>query len=92
MLSWPAKNPGERLDYSLNYAQALGTDVISASTWTLSSGDIVTDANVFGPKTTTIWLLDGVAGTQYTAINTVTTVAGRIFEVAVTIDVVSVTQ
>lgn len=88
-LNWPSKSPGERLDYSINWLQALGTDTITASSWTISAADLTTDSNTFQPRTSTIWLLSGTPNTSYVVTNTITTAAGRIFVQAVDIKVVS---
>ena len=91
-LNWPAKSPDERLDYTINWAQAIGTDVISASTWTISDSGLTTDDDSFSPTVTTIWLLGGTPNTTYTVTNTMTTAGGRIYVQAVYIKAVTPTQ
>lgn len=88
-LNWPQKKTGERLDYTLNWAKALGTDVVSTSTWTISDSGLTTDANAHTPTTTTIWLIGGTANQTYTVTNTMTTAGGRIFVQAVNIKIVN---
>jgi len=90
-LNWPAKSPGERLDYTINWAQAIGTDVVSTSTWTITGSDssLTTDANSNTGSTTTIWLLGGSPNGTYTVTNTMTTAGGRIYVQAVNIKVVN---
>jgi hypothetical protein len=88
-LNWPPKSPGERLDYTINWANALGTDTITLSSWTISAADLTTDSNTFAPRTSTIWLLGGTPAQTYTVTNTITTAGGRIFVQAVNISVVT---
>lgn len=88
-LNWPSKSPGERLDYTINWQAALGTDTITVSTWTISDPSLTTDDDTFQPRSSTIWLLSGTPNTNYTVTNTITTAAGRIFVQAVDIKVVS---
>lgn len=88
-LNWPSKSPNERLDYTINWQNQLGTDTITASSWTISDASLVTDNNTFAPKTATIWLLSGTPNDTYTVTNTITTAGGRIYVQAVNIRVVS---
>lgn len=86
-LSWPSKDPGERLDYVLNWVAPLQLDVIVTSTWTISDPGLITTLNTHTANTTTIWLSGGTANTQYQVTNTITTTAGRVFDQTVNIRV-----
>lgn len=90
-LNWPSKSPNERLDYTINWAAALGTDTIVSSTWTISDSGLTTDDNTFAPVTATIWLLGGTPNTLYTVTNTITTAGTRVYVQQVNIKVVSST-
>ena len=79
------KDPGEKKDYRIDWAAHLGTggDTISSSAWVISpSGGLTqtTPAPSNTTTTTTIWLLGGVAGTEYRVTNHVITAQGREFE------------
>lgn len=86
-LSWPQKGPGENLDYSLNWAQPLGTDAITSSSWTISDSSLTqTDAS-FTSKVAVVWLDGGTPNQTYTVTNTIVTAAGRTFVQQVTIPI-----
>jgi hypothetical protein len=93
MLAWPAKDPNDVLDYSLDwrtYRLVVG-DNISASTWftdsTGSPPDLTMDSDNFDADVTTVWLSGGVAGTTYIVTNRVTTDAGRSMDQSVKLKV-----
>lgn len=76
-LSWPAKDPDEILDYSLDWGSRLDDgDQIETSTWTVPTGLTKGDTS-FTASTTTVWLSGGTAGKRYNALNRVTTTGGR---------------
>jgi len=64
------------LDFTIDWGDWLGTDTISASTWTCDSG-ITVDSSSNTTTTTTVWLSGGTAGATYTVTNRIVTVAGR---------------
>jgi len=88
-LNWPQETVGELLDYSINWAKALTTDTITASSWTISDPSLVEDHATFAPSATTIWLTGGTPNNTYTVTNTIMTAGGRTFVQAVLIKVVS---
>lgn len=90
-LNWPQKSPGERLDYTINWAPPLGTDTIVSSTWTINGSGLTTDNNTFGPNTATIWLLGGTVSQQYAITNTITTAGTRVYVQQVNINIVAST-
>jgi hypothetical protein len=91
MLLWPSKDPDETVSYSLDWANRLGTDTVTISTWTLITGSGLTLStdSFTGAGVTTLWLASGVDGTTYTLRNEVTTAAGCIYQQTVQIKVES---
>lgn len=81
-----SKDPQATLDYRVNWAPWLGTDTISAVTWTVPSG-ITQTATSNTTTTATVWLAGGEAGTDYTVTCRVTTTAGRVDERSIVISV-----
>jgi hypothetical protein len=70
------KDPQAVLDYQIDWAAWLGSDTISASTWTAETG--ITIASSTNTTTTaTVWLSGGTVGTSYVATNHITTAGGR---------------
>lgn len=76
MASFFVKDPDSVLDYQENWATWLGSDTISASTWTVPTG-ITKDSDTNTTTTTTIWLSGGTAGEAYTLTNRIVTAGGR---------------
>lgn len=72
------KNPVSVLDFSVDWEDWLAGDTISASVWEVSSTDLTIVSDTFNTTETLIWLSDGIAGDNYVAINTITTVSGRV--------------
>lgn len=71
------KDPDATLDYTIDWTDWLGSDIITSSDWVIEEGLTVgTDSNT--SKTTSIWLGGGTAGTRYKCTNRITTAAGRI--------------
>jgi hypothetical protein len=90
-LTWPPKDPDEKLDYAIEWADWLAetpTDSLQSSTWSASSpAGLVTSLPSINGTKTLLWLDDGVAGTTYYLENTVTTVQGRIAQRTVKVQV-----
>lgn len=71
------KDPGDRLDYQVDFEAWLDGDTISSVSWTVP--DSITNFNTSNDTTTaTIWLTGGTHGQDYTITCQVTTVGGRI--------------
>lgn len=85
-LTWPVKDPDERLDYVIDWSKRLGSDTIITSTWILPSG-INTDLNTFTNKATTIWLTGGTVGQTYAITNRITTAGTRIMDQTVNLTI-----
>lgn len=80
------KDPQATLDYRIDWSAWLGTDTISAVTWTVPSG-ITQTATSNTTTTATVWLAGGEAGTDYVVTCRVTTTAGRVDERSIVISV-----
>lgn len=78
-LRWPDKDKDELLDYTIDWAARLATDVIATSTWTVPSG-LTTPSNSFDADSTTVWLSGGTDGIKYSILNHITTTGGRVME------------
>lgn len=72
-----SKDPGELLDYTINWAAWLGSDTITSSSWSVPSG-LTNAGSSFTNSTTTVWLSGGTDDQIYTVTNTIQTAAGRI--------------
>lgn len=88
-LNWPSKDPDELLDYSLNWVNALGTDTIVTSDWSINSADLIENHKTNTATATVIWLEGGTLNQQYTVTNTIETAGGRIFQQSVNIRIAS---
>jgi len=88
-LNWPAKDPDELLDYSLNWVNALGTDTIVTSDWSINSADLIENHKTNTATATVIWLEGGGLNQQYVVTNTIETAGGRIFQQSVNIRIAS---
>lgn len=78
---WPRKDPGDELDYSLDFTALLepeGDDIL-AVTWTVPTGLSKTNETNTS-LIATVWLAGGAAGTSYTVTCSVLTVQGRTIE------------
>jgi hypothetical protein len=80
------KDPDAVLDYTVDWSDWLGTDTISASTFTAESG-LTVDSSTNTTTTTTVWLSDGTVGSAYRVVNHITTVAGREEDKTITIKI-----
>ncbi|MCE9566366.1 MAG: hypothetical protein K8U57_30450 [Planctomycetes bacterium] len=81
------KDPGDRVDYLVDYTDWLGTDTITGTpSWTVPTG--LTNYAVSNTTTgATIWLTGGTHGNDYTVTCQVTTTGGRIKQQSFTIKV-----
>lgn len=85
-LSWPPKDPDEYLDYQLNWAARLGSDVIVDSVWDVPA-EIIGGSMTFTNTTTTIWLSGGATGESCTLTNHITTQGGRLMDQSVSLKI-----
>ena len=79
MASSYIKDPGDILDYYVNWQAQLGGDTLSTSTWTGPAGVTLSNPGIVG-DVTRIWVAGGTAGALVTLTNHVTTVGGRAAE------------
>ncbi len=82
-LAWPAKDPGDTLDYIFDIAPALTanpSDTISTLDVSINPSDpgdlVLSSASVDGQKAV-LWLSGGQSGTGYTVTIKITTASGR---------------
>lgn len=90
--SYFVKDPQATLDYVVNWGDKwLGTDTLSASTWTLPSNmthpQLVQTTGTFDNDKATVWLSSGTVGVSYDVINRITTAGGRTDERTIVINV-----
>lgn len=71
------KDPAGTLDYSIDWADWLGDDSISSSSWTVPSGLVLGTSQV-SPTVATAWLGGGTVGDSYYVTNHIVTAAGRV--------------
>lgn len=86
-LLWPPKDPGETLDYDLDWTVRLNGDIIATSSWSITIGDDVLsiNSNTVSPSVTKVWLSGGTLGLKYTLQNIITTAAGDTMVESVTV-------
>lgn len=91
MLTWPAKDPNEVLDYEVDWAAEdeprLETgETLITSTFSVTEGDVVIDSSTFAASgLATVWLSGGTAGTKCVILNRVTTSEDRTYDQSVTL-------
>jgi hypothetical protein len=77
-ITWPTKDPGDTLDYAVDWTDRLAGDTIAASVWTLVVAAGLTKASeAHTDVLTTVWLSAGTAGLSATLKNVITTTGGR---------------
>lgn len=81
-----SKDPEAVLDYTIDWSDWLGTDTISAVSWTVEAG-ITKDSEGNTTTSATIWLSGGTAGTSYEVTCHITTAGGREDDRTLRIDV-----
>lgn len=78
-LRWPDKDPADVLDFTMDFAAALGADTIATVTWTVPA-DLSKGAETNSTTAATVWLSAGAAGTDYSITCRITTAGGRTIE------------
>lgn len=87
-LSWPRpKDPNDVLDYQVDWADWLGADTISTSTWPTIPAGITKGSDSKTTTATTIWLSGGSNGQTYELTNRVVTAGGRTKDMSVSLEV-----
>lgn len=83
-LQWPAKDPDEVLDYTLDWTSRLAAgDTIATSLFTVVSGGCTIQSQTNNTTSATVWLQAGNAGATANIKNRVTTSQGRVMELTV---------
>jgi hypothetical protein len=97
LLSWPAKDPSDVLDYQFNVTDALlgnEGDAIASITAAVSpsaAGDLVLNSSAADGATAVFWFAGGQAGTIYTVQIIIVTTNGRTIGRSVLLPVLSLT-
>lgn len=92
-LSWPAKDPGDILDYIIDISPAvLGNNSDAVATLDVSvspsnPGDVVVQSTTTDGTRIVLWLTQGQAGTVYTVTLSIATISGRFLERSVLLPV-----
>jgi hypothetical protein len=92
-LVWPVKDPGDVLDYVVDFSRALaGNDGDSVATLDVSiapdnPGDLTLQSSSADGDLAILWLGQGVSGTSYAVTVVVGTNSGRIFSRTITLPV-----
>jgi len=87
-LTWPTKDPNEKLDYDLDWTDRLSGDTVQTSVWSIPI-ELTNEEDSFTPTSTLIWITGGVIGESYPLTNTIQTVGGRIMVQTVELSVSS---
>lgn len=87
-LTWPAKDPDEVLDYSLDWSARLAGDTISSVTWTVPAGLTRTSSQISG-GTVTAFFSGGTEGETYPIGCRVVTAGGRTMDQTVKLKIKS---
>lgn len=83
LLRWPAKDPADVLDYSIDWHDQLtlpaAPDSIASVVWVVPAG-LTAGIQIHALGVATIWLSGGTAGVEYVVTCRITTTAGRVIE------------
>ena len=83
------KDVAADLDYAIDWSQWLGNDTIASSVWTAAPGLTMHSGVVINNKIALVWLSGGtVSDTVVRVTNKITTVAGRVDERSLAVQVV----
>lgn len=72
-LKWPPKDPGETLDYDIDWTSRLNGTTITGSTWSVNGTSLVTSNPTNSTTMTKVTLSGGTLNQTYTLLNTITT-------------------
>jgi len=87
-LRWPAKDPDELLDYSIDWTARLDGDTLSSVEWLLPS-ELTEDHKSQSGAVATIWLRGGTLGILHIVTCRVTTAGGRIMDQSALIKIIT---
>lgn len=84
MLTWPAKDPDEVLDYQIDWItnRLEAAETISTSTWSVIDGDVAIQSSSHASGIATVWLTGGTDSTVCVIRNRITTSGGRTYDEA----------
>ncbi len=94
-LAWPAKDPGDTLDYVFDLGPALtanpgdGINALDVSISPANPGDVTLVSAAADGAKAVLWLTGGQASTNYTVTVTATTAGGRTLARSITLPVVA---
>lgn len=94
-LSWPAKDPGDTLDYVVDISEAVAGDAgdtittLDVSISPNNAGDLALQSSSADGTEAILWLSAGIPGTTYTVNLSIGTNAGRLIARSITLPVVS---
>jgi hypothetical protein len=82
MLTWPAKDPNEVLDYQVRWVdnRLEAGETITASTFTVEDGSVVIESQTHAGGIATVWLSGGATGEACVLNNRIVTSAGRTYD------------
>lgn len=81
MLTWPAKDPNEILDYQINWVSRLATaETIVTSVFTVVEGTVAINSQSNAAGVATVWLSGGTTGEACVLNNRIVTSAGRTYD------------
>lgn len=90
---WPAKDPGDILDYEVDASAAVldsdGDAIATVTATVLPAGEVVVGATATMGQVAVLWLSGGVAGTTYTVHVVLGTAGGRTLARAVLLPVLA---
>src|ERR1700761_1710714 len=93
LLSWPAKDPGDVLDYIIDIRAAImgnDSDSVAGLDITVSPanpGDVVVQSSIADGSRIVLWLAQGQAGIVYTITFSISMTSGRALERSVVLPV-----
>lgn len=80
-LSWPSKDPDEKLDYLLDWGPRLDDDTIQTATFSLATpAGLTIVVQDYDATTATVWLSGGTDNNTAEILCHIVTVGGRIME------------
>lgn len=81
MLSWPAKDPDEILDYQVDWTEKLlEGETIATSQFILDQGSVTIESSSQDDAVATVWLSGGVAGELAVLTNRIVTSELRTYD------------
>lgn len=76
MTTYATKDPNAKRSLGHDWADNIGTDTITASTWTATPVGLTLTGEDYDTKNTSVWVEGGTDGTVYRLLNRVTLASG----------------